>query len=298
MATNTLHLIVRVGAALAAAALTAVSTSVAGSEAAAFVPETAGVPPAPTAVVGRAATVAAPCPLRLPARLPSRTRTVPILMYHRVKLVAPSTPATTRRLTVHPEVFARQMRWLKGHGYHAITQRRLFDALMCGRPLPQKPILITFDDGYRDNLTNAAPVLARLGMPATAYVISGRISNGDPSFLTWRQLAMLERRGVEIGSHTVSHRELTSLSDNEALAELVRSRRALERRLGHRVPWLAYPIGAYDSRIERLARRAGYVLAVTTEWGTRQSAQRPLALPRLRILDSTGVRGLAAMLGR
>jgi peptidoglycan/xylan/chitin deacetylase (PgdA/CDA1 family) len=169
---------------------------------------------------------------------------------------------------------------------------------MCGRPLPQKPILITFDDGYRDNLTNAAPVLARLGMPATAYVISGRISNGDPSFLTWRQLAMLERRGVEIGSHTVSHRELTSLSDNEALAELVRSRRALERRLGHRVPWLAYPIGAYDSRIERLARRAGYVLAVTTEWGTRQSAQRPLALPRLRILDSTGVRGLAAMLGR
>jgi peptidoglycan/xylan/chitin deacetylase (PgdA/CDA1 family) len=296
MATNTLHLIVRVGAALTAAALTAVSASVAGSEAAAFVPETAGVAPAPTAVVGQAATVAAPCALRLPARLPSRARTVPILMYHRVRVVAPWTPAITRRLTVHPEVFARQMRWLKGHGYHAITQRRLFDALMCGRPLPRKPILITFDDGYRDTLTKAAPVLARLGMPATAYVISGRISNGDSSFLTWRQLEMLERRGVEIGSHTVSHRELTSLSDSEALAELVRSRRTLERRLGHRVPWLAYPIGAYDSRIERFARRAGYVLAVTTEWGTRQSARRPLALPRLRILDSTGVRGLAAML--
>lgn len=295
MATNTLHLIVRVGAALAAAALTAVSASASVSEAAAFVPETAG-DPAPAAVAGQAASAAAPCALRLPARLPSRTRTVPILMYHRVKVVAPWTPAITRRLTVHPTVFARQMRWLKGHGYHAITQRQLFDALMCGRPLPRKPVLITFDDGYRDNLTKASPVLARLGMPATAYVISGRISNGDASFLTWRQLEMLERRGVEIGSHTVSHRELTGLSDSQALAELVRSRRALERRLGHRVPWLAYPIGAYDSRIERLARRAGYLLAVTTQWGTRQSAQRPLALSRLRILDSTGVRGLAAML--
>ncbi|HXV34316.1 MAG TPA: hypothetical protein VD769_09920 [Gaiellaceae bacterium] len=62
------------------------------------------------------------------------------------------------------------------------------------------------------------------------------------------------------------------------------------------MPWLAYPIGAFDARIERLARRAGYLLAVTTQWGTRQSAQRPFALPRLRVLDSTGVSGLAAML--
>jgi peptidoglycan/xylan/chitin deacetylase (PgdA/CDA1 family) len=294
MATTALHIIVRVGVPLLAAVLTVLILSVCEGEAAAFTPETAAVVAAPTVL--ETGTASAACPLRLPAQLPARTRAVPILMYHRVRAVQPWTPAITRRLTVHPTVFARQMRWLKGHGYHAITQRRLFDALMCGRPLPRNPILITFDDGYRDNLTQASPVLARLGLRATAYVISGRISNGDPSFLTWRQLATLERRGIEIGSHTVSHRELTGLSDSAALAELVRSRRTLERRLGHRVPWLAYPVGAYDSRIERLARRAGYVLAVTTDWGTRQSAQRPLALPRLRILDSTGVRGLAAML--
>jgi peptidoglycan/xylan/chitin deacetylase (PgdA/CDA1 family) len=167
---------------------------------------------------------------------------------------------------------------------------------MCGRPLGSKPILITFDDGYRDNYVNASPVLARLGLRATAYVISGRISNGDPTFLTWLQLRRLERRGVEIGSHTVSHRSLTGLSTAQAWTELVRSRRVLERRLGHRIPWLAYPFGAYDGRIEGLARRAGYLLAVTTEWGSRQSARRPLALHRLRVLDSTGVRGLAAML--
>jgi peptidoglycan/xylan/chitin deacetylase (PgdA/CDA1 family) len=295
MATNTSHLIVRVGAALAVVALIMLSPAVSRSVAAAFVPETADNAPAPTAVAARASTLPSPCSLRLPRHLPSRTRDVPILMYHRVNVVSSSTPAITRRLTVHPAVFAQQMRWLRSHGYHTITQRQLFDALMCGRALPRKPILITFDDGYRDTYRKASPVLARLGMRATAYVISGRISK--PSFLRWRQLSRLEARGVEIGSHTASHRALTSLSDSQALSELVRSRRTLERKLGHRVPWLAYPIGAYDARIEGLARRAGYVLAVTTEAGTHQSAQRPLALHRLRVLDSTGVRGLAAMLG-
>ena len=116
-------------------------------------------------------------------------------------------------------------------------------------------------------------------------------------FLTWHLLRALERDGVEIGSHTITHRDLTSLSDSEAFRELVQSRRTFERRLGHPVRWLAYPFGAYDARIERLARRAGYVLAVTTEYGVVQSARRPLALSRLRILDSTGVAGLAAMLG-
>jgi peptidoglycan/xylan/chitin deacetylase (PgdA/CDA1 family) len=294
MATNTLHLIVRVGATLATVALIT-SPAVSRGRAAAFMPESADSTPAPTEVGQRTPTTPAPCSLRLPRHLPSRTRDVPILMYHRVNVVSSSTPAITRRLTVHPAVFAQQMRWLRSHGYQTITQRQLFDALMCGRALPRKPILITFDDGYRDTYRKASPVLARLGMRATAYVISGRISK--PSFLRWRQLSRLEARGVEIGSHTASHRALTSLSDSQALAELVRSRRTLERKLGHRVPWLAYPIGAYDARIEGLARRAGYVLAVTTEAGTHQSAQRPLALHRLRVLDSTGVRGLAAMLG-
>lgn len=300
MVTNTLHIIVRTGAALAAAALVAASACLSGGEATATVDgrETSTAAAARTAPVGGmpVSPVDSDCPLRLPSPLPDRTRVVPILMYHRINVVDASTPSITRRLTVHPDVFRRQMRWLKRHGYRTLTQRMLFDALMCGDRLGRKPILITFDDGYRDAYRKASPVLARFGMRATAYVITGRISGSDPSFLTWRQLRLLEARGVEIGSHTVSHRPLTSLSDEQASAELLKSRRVLERRLGHRIPWLAYPIGAYDARIETLARRAGYRLAVTTEYGALQSARRPLALRRLRILDSTGVRGLASML--
>jgi peptidoglycan/xylan/chitin deacetylase (PgdA/CDA1 family) len=236
------------------------------------------------------------CALRLPARLPSRRIAVPILMYHLISVPRPSTPAMTRRLTVHPADFARQMNWLAQHGYHTITQRELFEALMCGRSLPPRPIIITFDDGYRGVFFNASPVLMHLGMHATAYVVSGRISGPDPSFLTWGMLHALEQRGIEIGSHTVAHRNLPSLANAEMLADLKGSRSRLEARLGHPVPWLAYPYGAYDARVERLARQAGYLLATTTRHGVLQSARDPFGLRRLRVLDSTGVRGLAALL--
>jgi hypothetical protein len=168
MATDTLHLNLRAAAALVAAALAAL--------------------PVPAAAYDRVATAGGSgrgCALRLPARLPDRQIAVPILMYHRINVVTPATPAESRPLSVHPADFARQMGWLKRHRYRTITQRELFEALMCGRPLGPRPIMITFDDGYRDVFFKASPVLMRLGMRATAYVVSGRISGRDPSFLTW-----------------------------------------------------------------------------------------------------------------
>ena len=234
--------------------------------------------------------------LRPPARLPARTLRVPVLMYHRIGIAPPGASQTTRGLTVAPADFAAQMRWLKRHGYHAITQHRLYAALIDGAPLPSRPIVISFDDGYRDVLEHAAPVLRRLDLPAIVYVITERAVPTRSSFLTWPMMRRLERDGFEIGSHTVSHAELTSLPDRDALAELVDSRRALERRLGHPVQWLAYPYGAVDARVAALARRAGYVLAVTTRPGVQQEAARPLELRRLRVLDSTGVAGLAQIL--
>jgi peptidoglycan/xylan/chitin deacetylase (PgdA/CDA1 family) len=230
-----------------------------------------------------------------PAAIP-RTIELPILTYHRIDALEPSLPAGTRRLTVAPDDFARQMRWLVRHGFTTVTQAQALAAFRGERPLPSKPVLITFDDGYRNVFANAAPVLQSLGLRATAYVISDRISNGDPSFLTWGRLRALEARGVEIGSHTATHADLTALSSEQALRELVRSRRRLEKKLGHPVRWLAYPFGAHNARVVGLTRRAGYALAVTTIPGTRHEARRPLELRRLRVLDSTGVAGLAAML--
>jgi peptidoglycan/xylan/chitin deacetylase (PgdA/CDA1 family) len=134
-------------------------------------------------------------------------------------------------------------------------------------------------------------------MPGTAYVITSRISIPDPSFFTWAQLTVLERDGIEIGSHTVHHLELPGLSDPNALQELILSRHALERHLHHPVQWFAYPAGKFDAHTEALVRQAGYVLAVTTQPGSMQDAQAPFALHRFEVLDTTGVRGIASLLG-
>ena len=219
-------------------------------------------------------------------------------MYHRIGKIGPGLAPITQRLSVEPDDFADQMRWLKRDGFHAVTQAQAFDALEHGAALPRHPIMITFDDGYRGVWANALPVLVRLRMPATAYVITSRISNGDPSFLTWGQLHALQRHGVTIGSHTVTHPDLTTLSDAQALAELRDSRRRLEQHLGRQVRWFAYPAGREDARIVGLVRRAGYLLAVTTQPGAVQSSQAPLELHRYEVLDSTHVTGLASLLAR
>jgi peptidoglycan/xylan/chitin deacetylase (PgdA/CDA1 family) len=236
-------------------------------------------------------------PLVLPSALPAKSVRVPILMYHRVARRNDSLPGITRRLTVDPADFQRQMTWLVAHGFRSITHRELFEALFGHRTLPARPVLITFDDGYRNVLTDAAPILDRLGIRATAFVITGRISNGDSSFLTWRQLRALEGLGIEIGSHTVSHPDLRTLGDRALSAELINSRRRLERALEHPVQWLAYPYGGHDARVVAAARRAGYVLASTTLAGSRQDARAPLELRRFSVVDSTGVEGLAGLLG-
>ena len=234
--------------------------------------------------------------LTLPTTLPQRTITLPILMYHLIGPIRADQPPITQRLTVEPDDFAAQMHWLNRHGFHAVSQQQAFASLEHGAKLPSHPIMITFDDGYGDVWANALPVLARLHMPATEYVITSRVSDFDPGTLTWGQLHALERNGVAIGSHTVTHPDLTTLSDADALAELRNSRRRLERHLKRPVQWFAYPAGAHDARIVELVRRAGYVLAVTTQPGAVQSAQTPLELHRYEILDSTHVSGLAALL--
>jgi peptidoglycan/xylan/chitin deacetylase (PgdA/CDA1 family) len=254
--------------------------------------------PAAMAAVGSPRPVARPRPQGLPVPLPSRVLSVPILMYHRVGSVAAREPAITDALTVSPRVFSEQMSWIHRAGFHAITQEQLFAALEYGHRLPARPIMITFDDGYRDVLWNAAPVLHRLHMHATAYIITDRVSGPDPSFLTWDELRMLEARGIAIGSHTVHHLDLTLMPPAEAYQELVASRRALERHLGHPVWWFAYPSGRENPEVVELVRRAGYRLAMTTMRGDVQSARHPFLLRSDEVLDTTGLRGLEWLLQR
>jgi peptidoglycan/xylan/chitin deacetylase (PgdA/CDA1 family) len=234
--------------------------------------------------------------LTRPHHPPGRSIDVPVLMYHRVGNLPTDPTPTSTKLTVQPRVFAAQMTWLARHGFHAITIQQLYDALERRKRLPSRPVVITFDDGYRDVLFNAAPVLHRLAMPAAAFIITDRPDGPDTSFLTWPQIRALERFGFTIGSHTVHHPRLTDIADTQATRELTQSRATLEAHLGVPVPWFAYPDGAENASVVELVQQAGYRLAFTTQTGIAQYAGEPLLLHRNEIARSDGLAGFAALL--
>jgi peptidoglycan/xylan/chitin deacetylase (PgdA/CDA1 family) len=258
--------------------------------------------PDPTSSAGGSNTSTVPTPTPKPPerrgrralqvpRQPARSAVrVPILMYHRVAPLSTATNMVSRDLTVTPQAFRQQIAWLANRGYLAISQEQLFRALYEGAPLPKRPVVITFDDGYVDGATTVLSILAKRKWPATFYVITGR--TGQPAFITWHQLQRLDRMGMDIGSHTVGHRELPALSVTDKRTQLVDSRRDLERHLHHPVYWFCYPAGRFDGASVEAVRDAGYLIAVTTRPGSRLTAESPLETPRIRVRGPGSIRQL------
>ncbi len=219
---------------------------------------------------------------------------IPVLMYHRV--VAPGKGVIfADGYNVPPNHFAAQMQWLQVHGFHPISQIALFDALAFRTPLPSRPIVLTFDDGYVDAVHSVLPVLvnAQRHWPAAFFVITGRIGEGQ--FLRWDQIHQLELAGMDIGSHTVHHVALGRASRQVATSELVRSAEVLARGLGHPVYWIAYPYGSVTSAVAHEAADAGYLLAYTTHPGMWLRLSMRTMLPRIDVAQQDSLRQFAAL---
>lgn len=217
---------------------------------------------------------------------------VPVLMFHSVS-DAPT--ASTRALSVRPAVFAAQLRYLRRQGFTGLTFGELCERRRTGQPLPERPIVLTFDDGYADLIEEALPILIEQGFPATAFVTTGwlhdagRYAAGTPldRMLSWVQLAELSAAGVEIAGHSHSHAQLDQLSGPRLRAELADSRHLLEDRLGCPVRSLAYPYGYSSRRVRAVAREAGYLGAAAVVNATAASTCDPFGVPRLTIDRST-----------
>jgi peptidoglycan/xylan/chitin deacetylase (PgdA/CDA1 family) len=219
--------------------------------------------------------------LSLPAQPAPRTVHVPILTWHRVAVFASEYTKSIPDETVEPSVFASEIETLAAHGFHPISQLQLFDALFHGAPLPSKPVLLTVDDGYVDDVKTILPILQTHRFIATFYVITGRFH--EPGFLNVGEVRRLDAAGMDVGAHTRTHVPLAALPAGEVEEQVAGSRRDLEEALGHPVQWFAYPFGSYDASVVAELRRAGFVLAVTTGAGTSESALAPLQMPRIHV---------------
>ena len=181
----------------------------------------------------------------------ARALRVPILMYHLIDSHPPRGPYGPG-LTVPPQTFEAEMRFLEEGGYHSVTFAELYGALAGTRPLPAKPVLLTFDDGNRDNYSVAFPILRRHHLVATFFVITKMV--GRPPSMTWQQLSEMSQAGMTVGSHTV-HPDLRTLSSGRLRSELMDSRAKIGDELGTAPVVLSYPFGQYDRRVEAAAAR-------------------------------------------
>lgn len=228
-------------------------------------------------------------PIIVPAKAPQVTVKVPIMMYHHVS-AKPATNALEYGLTVKTPDFAAQMDYLTKNGYHPIKLTDVFDNLYYGMALPPHPIVITFDDGYEDNFTDAFPILMSHHFVAEINVISGLIGGW---YLTWDQIRQMNASGIEIGSHTVHHISLASAFPTDAEHELLDSKTTLESELGHPIQFFCYPSGEpfhhgtpeRQQFITSLLYQDGYIGALLDPGAESivQDPQKPYQLFRIRV---------------
>ena len=206
---------------------------------------------------------------------------VPILNYHQIN------DSAENALTVHTDQFEEQMKYLADNGYHAITPNELLDAWENDTELPDKPVVITFDDGYVDNYKNAYPILKKYGLKGTIFAVTDYL-NLYPNYFTWEQAKEMQDSGVmEIESHTMSHVELTTLPTREdAQHQLVDSKQALDMHLNKDTRFIAYPCGSFDEDVEQMTRDAGYRAAFTVHYGLADPDEKHMILDRVPIFGS------------
>lgn len=215
---------------------------------------------------------------------------VPILMYHVTKTAPAGTPYPD--LWVSKEDFQAQMEWLDENGFTGITMAQLFKYWDEGFKLPEKPVVISFDDGYPSHDKTARPTLAKYGWPGTLFLKLGNVDSAE-SGLTKKMVNNLIDAGWEIGSHTITHPDLTTLGASQLREELTVSRERIAEEFDVEVDYFCYPAGRYDAGVVAAVKRAGYTGAVTTIDGLATPG-KPLELKRLRIGKDDGVSGFAA----
>ncbi|WP_022668870.1 polysaccharide deacetylase family protein [Desulfospira joergensenii] len=216
-----------------------------------------------------------------------------ILMYHMV-----SEPANKKegRFVCTPELFRRQIEYLHNKKFNVISLPNAVDALKGGKYIPQKTIVITFDDGYLDTYQNAFPVLLEFGFPATVFVVSslvGMTNNWiEPSsgierrLCNWTQLREMIKYGIDIGSHTSTHQDLTAVSLKNAIAEILHPKLELEHQLSKPIDSFAYPYGRFTQPIKQAVIEANYQFACSTKSGFNNHETDPFLLHRTDIFGS------------
>lgn len=223
----------------------------------------------------------APKSVAEPANIPAVVKTEPVehgvsvLMYHKVAAIRDN-PAV-----ISEENFRAQMQHLKDNGYHPITLAQLADYIQAAKPLPEKPVCITFDDGYADSYHVVYPLLKEYGFPWTLFVITDQVGTEDR--VTWDQLREMQAAGVTLGNHTRTHPELIYLDNAQQREEIRSAQERMVRELGRAPEFFCYPYGLYNDDVIAVLQEDGFRLSVTMDPGRVHTGDAPYTVQRIWI---------------
>jgi peptidoglycan/xylan/chitin deacetylase (PgdA/CDA1 family) len=214
---------------------------------------------------------------------------VPILTYHKVN---PDPQTGGLGLRVRPADFDWEMHYLKINGYQSVSLGAVVDHFTKGGKLPDKPIVITFDDGYRDNYYYAYPILKKYDYTATIFVTTGTVGGINEfdyqariqpknKMLAWNQIKEMSNNGITIGAHTLDHVRLTKISQAAARRQILESKKVLEKELGKEINYFSYPYGDCNQSIAEIVKESGYQAATTTRPGLVKFPMNPFLLNRI-----------------
>ena len=222
---------------------------------------------------------------------------VPILMYHYVGVLPEDADEYRVGLTISPENFDAHMRYLHDRGYSAISLSQLHEALSSGEPLPPRPIVLTFDDGYIDHFETVVPILEAFDFTATFFVITGMADTENPRYLNWTHIRAMAAAGHEMASHTKTHPDLRARDRDFLVYQLLGSIESLNEHLESTTTVFSYPAGRYDRGVLDVLKQTSIEVAVTTRNGRLHTTSNLLELDRLRVSGDMGVLGLANLIG-
>jgi len=228
-------------------------------------------------------------PLPTPYGSFSQTLRVPILMYHYISVPPEGADKYRLDLSVSPDEFQRQMTYLHENGYTTIDLYDLSRAIANRQELPPKPVILTLDDGYRDNYENAFPVLEEYGQIATFFIVTDFVDQGRPEYMTWDMLEEMARAGMNIEPHSKTHPDLRGQDRDYVIYQVLGSRETIEAHLGFKPRYFAYPSGRYDDQVLDIMEELDYWGGVTTSSGSWHSFVDRYEWRRLRIRNVTNL---------
>ncbi len=220
---------------------------------------------------------------------------VPILMYHYIRTVTDPRDGLGARLSVTPEMFEQQMKILKDEGFSTITLDDLASAWRLETHLPEKPIILTFDDGYEDFYTTAFPILKKYNFKATTYIVTNFIDKDR--YMTKAQLVELSGSPlITIGAHTMNHIDLSQAASTKLHEEIFTPKVWLESVTGYVVHHFCYPSGKYNALALQQVEAAGYTTATTTNPGTIHDKRYPFTITRQRVSGKTSIKNFETLI--